>query len=773
MKSVNNKVELLAPAGSMEALIAAVQNGCDAVYLGGSMFGARAFANNFDKEELIQAIQYCHVYDVRVFVTVNTLMKEEEIADCVEYVQFLYEHDADAVIVQDLGLFSILRQKFPDMELHASTQMHIHNHQGIEFMKSLGASRVVVPRETSIEEICEYAKSGIDLEVFVQGAICVSYSGQCLMSSLTLHRSGNRGECAQNCRMKYQLEKEDNGNIEVLKGDGDYLLSPKDMNTLSHVPELIEAGIASFKIEGRMKRPEYVALMVALYRKAIDAYYEGKQFVYDDQVEQEMKKVFNRGFTSGYLFHSYGPTLMNPIRPNHIGIEIGKVIGVTKQKIKVKLSKPLHQGDGIRILQKQEDIGFTVNFLYKDGLLVNHADENDVIELDKTASVYKGSVVLKTSDGSQLSSLQGTYQKEMRKIEIFGRFEMQIGHHAVLEVMDHDGRSICVKSEAVCEKARTAPLSIERIDAQLHKTKDTPFQFAHIEYQAEDGGILPIREINQMRRTALEKLQMARMCRNGNREVRKAHALSIPEIKDMPSLCAVIHTKEQLDACLEEGISHIFVENAQLYETMKENKVVYARTPRVMKETYEDNFSLIQETGGLSIKNTVLCDTSLNMTNSYTAAFLFHHGAGGVTFSLESSVDECKAIMHAFEERYQFKAPFYYTVYSRDELMLMEYCPINAVELGSTKRNCGLCRGTARYALTDMKNHRYPLLTDEKCRIRILHYDVRNETEHMEMLQKNGIHHFLCTFTIEDKTQCLEVLRECKKRLAYDRRKES
>lgn len=768
MKLENKKVELLAPAGSMDALIAAVQNGCDAVYIGGNMFGARAFANNFNSEEMIRAINYCHVYGVRVFVTVNTLMKEEEIDDCVAYVQFLYEHDADAVIVQDLGLFSILRQKFPDMELHASTQMHIHNPQGIEFMKSLGASRVVVPRETPIEEIREYSKLGIDLEVFVQGAICVSYSGQCLMSSLTLHRSGNRGECAQNCRMKYQLEKEKNGSVEVLKGDGDYLLSPKDMNTLSHVPELIEAGIYSFKIEGRMKRPEYVALMVSLYRKAINAYYEGKQFVYDDTIEQEMKKVFNRGFTAGHLFHSYGPNLMNPIRPNHIGIEIGRVIGVTKQKIRVKLTQPLHQGDGIRILQNQEDIGFTVNFLYKDGLLVNHANANDVIELDKTANVYKGNTVLKTSDVSQLSSLQNTYQKEMRKVDVFGRFEMQINNNAILEVMDEDGRSVCVKSEAICEKARTAPLAIERIDTQLHKTKDTPFKFIHIEYQVEEGGILPIRELNQMRRDALDKLQKERMCRNGKRKVQEAAPLSILITKEMPSLCVIVHTKDQLDACLEEGISHIFVENEQLYEEVKDNEFVYPRTPRVMKDKYKETFSLIQETGGLSIKTSMLCDTSLNMTNSYTAAFLFHHNACGVAFSLESSLDECKEIMNAFYKRYQTQVPFYYTIYSRDELMLTEYCPINAVELGSTKRNCGLCRGNTKYALVDMKKHRYPLLTDEKCRVRILHYDVRNEIDNISMLQENGIHHFLCTFTIEDKVQCLEVLRKCKKRLAYD-----
>ena len=203
------KVELLAPAGSLEALQAAVMNGADAVYLGGKHYGARAFANNFDEAEMKQAVEYAHQYGVRVFVTVNTLIYEEEIHSCLDYIGKLQELDVDAVLLQDLGLAMLVRQRYPNLELHASTQMHIHNREGIALMKELGFQRVVLPRETSIEDIREYAKFGMDLEVFVQGALCVSYSGQCLMSSLTLSRSGNRGECAQNCRMQYSLEKTD------------------------------------------------------------------------------------------------------------------------------------------------------------------------------------------------------------------------------------------------------------------------------------------------------------------------------------------------------------------------------------------------------------------------------------------------------------------------------------------------------------------------------------------------------------------------------------
>ena len=753
MWKTERKVELLAPAGSMEALRAAVQNGCDAVYLGGSMFGARAFANNFDEDEIQEAIAYAHVYGVRVFVTVNTLIREEEFEDCVRYVQFLYEHDVDAVIIQDLGLFSVLRQRFPDMELHASTQMHIHNPQGIHFIESCGASRVVVPRETPLKEIRAYAALGVDLEVFVQGALCVSYSGQCLMSSLTLQRSGNRGECAQNCRMKYQLEKREDGHSEILQGKGEYLLSPKDMNTLERVPELIEAGIASFKIEGRMKRPEYVALMVALYRKAIDAYYEGRAFIYDEAVDMQMKKIFNRGFTQGHLFHHYGAQLMNPIRPNHIGVKVGKVIQVTRDKIVIRLQDTLRQQDGIRILQEPKDIGFQVNFLYKDGLLVNHGAAGDIVELDKTAPVVKGSIVLKTSDAQQLQALQKSYEAAPRKVAVYAQFTMQAGKPAVLEIMDEEGRSVRVESDAVCETARRMPLKEERIAAQLKKSGDTPFVFENISYQLDAQGILPIRELNQMRRSALAKLEEQRKILHKQRRILAEKQPVIHSIQDAPSLCAVVHTEEQLQACLQEGLDMIFVENHSLYALMKGTEGVYPRMPRVMKEEYPASLMMIQETGGLQAGE-VFCDTSLNMTNSHTAAFLLTHGARGISFSLESSLQDCSAIKRCF-----------HTVYGRAELMLSEYCPINSVICNHTDRNCGLCRQGAEYALLDVKQNRYPILCDESCRTHILHYEVRNHIDSIPEAKQHGIQHFLCTFTMEGEADCHRIITACKAQL--------
>ena len=263
------KPELLSPVGNIDALKAAINAGCDAVYLGGKLFGARSYAGNFDDEEMIEAIKYAHIYGVKVYVTMNTMIYESEVEAFINYVDFLHRNNVDALIIQDLGMMDLIRKTYPNLELHASTQMNVHNVEGVKLLEELGLKRVVLARETNIEKIKEIKqKTNIELEIFVQGALCISYSGQCLMSSLLNGRSGNRGTCSQCCRMKYDLIS-DNKKVNT----DEYLLSTKDLNTLEHLDQLIEVGVDSLKIEGRMKRPEYVYLMTNIYRKAIDGNY--------------------------------------------------------------------------------------------------------------------------------------------------------------------------------------------------------------------------------------------------------------------------------------------------------------------------------------------------------------------------------------------------------------------------------------------------------------------------------------------------------------------
>ena len=312
----------------MDSLKAAVMAGCDAVYLGGVLFGARAFAGNFTNEEIVYAINYAHLYGVKVYVTINTIIYDSEVERFLDYVRFLHKNNVDAVIIQDIGMFDLLRKKFPNLELHASTQMNIHNYDGALLAKKLGFKRVVMARETPIDVIKKIKEEiDIEIEVFIHGALCVSYSGECLLSALVGKRSGNRGTCAQICRKKYDFYDDDKNKLNI----NNYLLSTKDLCTLKYIDKLIEIGVDSLKIEGRMKRSPYVYLVTKTYRKVIDNYYNTGKLKIDENDIIELKKMFNRNFTKGFMLNEDNNNFTYDKRPNNIGIEVCIVVWVGMQ----------------------------------------------------------------------------------------------------------------------------------------------------------------------------------------------------------------------------------------------------------------------------------------------------------------------------------------------------------------------------------------------------------------------------------------------------------
>ena len=384
------KIELLSPVGNLEMLNAAVNNGADAIYLAGKNYGARKYANNFTNDEIKEAIKYAHLYGVKVYVTINTVIYEGEIESFIEYVKFLYENHVDAVIMQDLGMIKLVLAKFPDLEVHGSTQMHNHNDESIKYLKSIGVKRVVLARELSLDEV-KNINVDIEKEIFVYGALCISYSGQCLMSSRVLNRSGNRGECAGMCRLPYELIEE----TTKIPTEGPYLLSPKELNTLANLREIIDSQVDSLKIEGRMKSPEYVGYVTKIFRRLIDCYYNNEVMnVYDEEIVN-LKKLYNREFTLGHLFGSRNTKLMNIKSPNHIGTPLGKAY-IEKNKIKIVLSDNIRQGDGIRFVPAK---GMIVNYLYDSNLLlINSAKKGDTVYVDNKIGLENDTDVLKTLD---------------------------------------------------------------------------------------------------------------------------------------------------------------------------------------------------------------------------------------------------------------------------------------------------------------------------------------------------------------------------------------
>ncbi|MGL4374436.1 MAG: peptidase U32 family protein, partial [Turicibacter sp.] len=498
-----SKIELLAPVGHKEGLLAAVTNGADAIYVGGAAFGARKEAA-FSHEELIEVIKYSHLHHVKVYVTVNTTIFEAELEPLKEYIHFLYTHDADAIIVQDIGVANLVRRLYPDFELHFSTQMTLHNSEGVKFAKDFGADRVVVARENSLDEIKAMKEQvDIDLEVFVHGAICVCYSGQCLMSSMIGARSGNRGMCAQTCRLPYELVDLKTG--KTLHSEvGDFLLSPRDLSSIEEVGQLIDAGVTSFKIEGRLKRPEYVATVVKAYREAIDQYMETKRVKLTKQTHEDLNQIFSRGFTKGFLFGETGMNFMSTDRPNHKGILIGEVTAVRGKRVSVNLTSPLHVQDGLRFVSsniKDKDQGLQVQKMFVKNDDVKIANKG-LVEFDVPFTATKGMKVYKTLS-VELNKRVEVNEKNTATTPIYGEVTAKLGEPLRMMIWDDHSNVVEVFSECVLETAQKTPLSKDRLSDQLQKTGGTPFKFSYLTVNLEDGITMPISVINAFRREAL------------------------------------------------------------------------------------------------------------------------------------------------------------------------------------------------------------------------------------------------------------------------------
>ena len=431
------KIELLAPVGSMESLYAAVNNGADAIYLGGPKFSARAKAIEFDNEKMKVAADYCHSYGVKIYVTMNTILKEKELKDAIKYAGYLYEIGIDALIIQDLGFLKLIKEKYPDFEVHASTQMTIHNGEGAVYFTEKGFKRVVLSRELSLEEIEYISKDlGIETEIFVHGALCVSYSGQCLMSSMIGGRSGNRGKCAQPCRQEYKLVSASGGEK---KG---HLLSTKDTCTIDDMKDIIESGALSLKVEGRMKRPEYVAGVIETYRKAIDKELENREFNVEEG-KKTLLQLFNRGgFANAYLKKDSGKDMMSFVIPKNTGLELGK----SDDKGEIILQEDITIGDGVGYGSK----GFTVSKILLNGKEVLEADKGDKVKLFPKG-YKKGDLLYKTSSKTLFDELSEKIKPYYRKISLIGEVRFKVGEEMVLKV-SYNGIDYVVKGDMV-EKA--------------------------------------------------------------------------------------------------------------------------------------------------------------------------------------------------------------------------------------------------------------------------------------------------------------------------------
>ena len=501
-------IELLSPVGDFECLKSAVQSGADAVYLGASTFSARAFASNFDDESLEKAINYAKLRGVKTNLTLNTLIKNSEMQDAINLAKKAYEFGIDAIIVQDLGLANYLIKNFPGLAVHASTQLSVHNLEGVLALQKMGFSRVVLSRELPISEIEYICKnSDVEIEVFVHGALCISYSGQCLFSSMVGGRSGNRGKCAQPCRLPYELIE---NNTIIDKG---YLLSPRDLCGLDYLPQLISSGITCLKIEGRMKTPEYVSTVTRIYRKYIDLIESDKDFEISNQDRNDLLQVFNRGgFSSGHLDETPNKNLIYKNKSNNMGIFLGTISNFNSNKgyISFKTTNKVNIGDKISIENKKKETStYTISELMINNKNVVQASEGDNIKIGRMkGQISMGDKIYKISDKSLTSTALNFINKESRKIcldcKVIIKKELPIS----IEISDNNGISINIVSDSYPVDAINSPITKERVIEQISKTNNTPFQFKNIEVDLDNGLYLEkISVLNELRRKVLSQYE--------------------------------------------------------------------------------------------------------------------------------------------------------------------------------------------------------------------------------------------------------------------------
>lgn len=573
---MERKIEILAPAGSYDGMRAAMNAGCDAVYIGGSSFGARAYADNLTEELLLYAIEEAHVRDKKLYLTVNTLLKEKELSSQLfVFLEKFYERGLDAVIVQDLGVLHFIHRNFPDLPIHASTQMTLTMAQGANLLKEYGVTRLVTSRELSLGEIKAIRENtALEIETFVHGALCYCYSGQCLMSSLIGGRSGNRGRCAQPCRMPYQFFSEQ----EKLSGKQEkYLLSPKDINTIAIIPELVEAGIDSFKIEGRMKRPEYAAAVASLYRKYTDLYLEhGKEncddYLRTEACRKDMQKlldIYNRGgFSEGYAKNYHGKSMMSLYRPNHSGVLIGEVTAVRGGEVTITLREELHAQDVLDIRYREEEgYEFTVKDDHAAGETLttyvgrrqeDRRDKREAGNQNRPDSIQTGNAVFRTKNNRLLEQLEADYLTKDAKLGISGNLYARIGEPLTLTV-SWRSFSFTARQEKV-QAAQKQPMTKEKLSAPIEKTGDTLYYFDRLTIDMDENIFVPVAWLNEIRREALEGLKQSVI----QSYVRKAAVYSKEEreqkdIKEQtetigqphnPRLSVLIQTVEQFEEVL-------------------------------------------------------------------------------------------------------------------------------------------------------------------------------------------------------------------------------
>ena len=754
-------MELLAPAGTMENFMAALESGADAIYLGGKVFNARAHAANFGIDELREAVRLAHILDVSVYVTVNILIGDTELGELENYLKDLDSIGVDAIIVQDLAVAEIAKRVAPNIHLHGSTQMTAATLDAVRFYESLGFTRVVLARELSLKEIqhiCKHCKA--EIEVFVHGALCVCYSGQCLMSSFIGGRSGNRGACAQPCRLPYELL--DSKGESVLPKHEAYLLSPKDLNYSEHMNELVAAGVTSFKVEGRMKKVSYVRQVIGTYREILD-----KASIQENQ-RKALASGFNRGFSTAYLEDTVGRQMMTVVAPNHQGKPIGESY-TKKGEVYLSLTEPIEQGSLVKILQSNGSVTYyTVDDEWtcvSDTLYKGRPAEGLAV-----GQLYLAS----TPKNTKSRGLQEFTRKYDMSVYLSVGSNGETNYTELTAILD-SGLSVTVTNEYVPAIANKVPTSLEKVTEQLGRLGNTLFRLSYVDIP--DGPYMwPASVLNALRRDAVTALETAlithhveswqalQVTGDVDYDFKAQHELSYDTC---PMISARVDEIEGVKAAISGGAQKIVFGGDRLsripyalsiYDEVarlcaQSDVICTFATPRVVKddevEAYKHTLEAIVQAHPDSISihvpqallwlrelgytGAIEADTGLNIFNTPTLHFWEQLHINCVNPSQELTLKQITELAK------HSHVPIETMIHGYTEMMISEYCAIASFVGTGSKVNCPMPCVKESYSLKDRKGEIFPIRTDPYCRMHIMNSHEMDMRAYVPMLLQKGI----------------------------------
>ena len=795
-------IDLLSPVGDFDCLKTAVQNGANSVYFGANLFSARAFASNFDLDELKNAIQYARIRGIKTNLTLNTLIKNDEFEDAFNLAKKAYEFGIDAIIVQDLGLAKMLIKSFPDLAIHASTQMSVHNLQGVLELQELGFKRVVLSRELSIGEI-EYIcrNSNVEIECFIHGALCISYSGQCLFSSMIGGRSGNRGKCAQPCRLPYKLLE----NNSVI--DSGYLLSTRDICGLDFIPDMINAGVTCLKIEGRMKKPEYVATVTRIYRKYIDLAESSEPYVVDDADRKILMQAFNRGsFSCGHLSNEPNKKLVFKDKSDNMGLFLGKVEKYNSNKgyITVKLNEPIEVGDTVAL--ERESGTYNVSEVMVSNKNIKGTKVGQTVTIGRMKGNIKlGDKIFKMSSKSQNSIANDSLRFENRKVAL--NCEVTVKENQPLEInitsandLDiYKNLNITSTLDVLPVEAKNRPISKDDIIAQINKTNSTPFNFANINVNLDDNLFLPkVSSLNELRRTALENVENFAISNiqrisdginyNACNENSKNANNSNSDENKISVLLNILN--EKYDYSSLEGIDIVYIplkyfvnkKYSNILETLSKKFELYIYLPTIIKANYRNLLSLnienaiksynikgfvLSNISNLLLLDNVLENCSLNKNNfnfiaNYTFNIFNNHSVkelkelGFNRFTISPELNK-ETILDLTSSNTEVLASEL-IVYGKTPLMNMNYCLLG--KANKCYPNCDAkCDSCNKYYLKDRLGLNFEIIPDNIQTVTTIYNSKTTSIESTDFVSTNVFRIDVIDESIDDINNIVSIVK--------------